>query len=320
MSGLLGALTLAHTEALTPPAIEPATAPPPQATESAATTSTTTVTRSPSPSDELNTLLMHATFMIVGPTKVPNQISFGTVFVMGMPYRDNPKLAHIVIVTAKHVFEGINGDNATLHLRRKNADGTYAAFGYQLPIKKDGKPLFVQHPTADVAAMYADIPDEVPMSGLPPDILVTDKGLEEIEFHPGDEAQILGFPAMVSTEGGFPFLRTGRIASYPLTPMEVVKQWAFDAHVFNGNSGGPVYFTSVNRFFKNAPRFGLSRGILGLVIQERHSLLPEFANRDLDYGIVVPAKFIREALDMLPPPPPEPAKQTQPPETTGSIR
>ena len=176
------------------------------------------------------------------------------------------------IYTPAHSPEG--------QLRRKNADGTYAAFGYQLPIRKDGSPLYVRHATADVVAMYADIPDEVPMTGLSPDSLVTNQSLDEIDFHPGDEAQILGFPAMVSTDGGFPFLRTGRIASYPLTPMAVVKQWAFDAHIFNGNSGGPVYFTSVNRFFKNTPHFGVARGILGLVTQERHSLFPEFANRD----------------------------------------
>jgi hypothetical protein len=109
---------------------------------------------------------------------------------------------------------------------------------------------------------------------------------------------------MVGTEGGFPLLRTGRIASYPLTPMNVVKQRAFDVHVFDGNSGGPVYFTSVNRFLKNQVHFGVARGILGLVIREGHSPRPKFANRDLDYGVVVPARFIRETLDLLPPAPP----------------
>jgi hypothetical protein len=66
------------------------------------------------------------------------------------------------------VFEGVNGDNATLQLRRKNADGTYSTFPFQFPIRKDGKPLYTRHPTADVAAMYADIPDEVPMTGACP--------------------------------------------------------------------------------------------------------------------------------------------------------
>jgi hypothetical protein len=317
LPSLFGAATAIRAETPSPAATEHGTPTPLQATESAATTPTTTITRAPSPSYELNTLLMHATFLIIGPTMVPKQISFGTVFVMGLPYKDNPKIAHIVVVTAAHVFEGISGDNATLQLRRKNADGTYTTFGYQFPIRKDGKPLYVRHASADVAAMYGDIPDEVPMTGLSPDFLVTDKSLEDIEFHPGDDAQILGFPAMVSTDGGFPILRTGRMASYPLTPMEIVKQWAFDAHIFNGNSGGPVYFTSVNRFFKNTVHFGVARGILGLVIQERHSILPEFANRDLDYGVVVPAKYIRDTLDMLPPPPPE---QKQPPDPTGTLK
>ncbi len=292
-----------------PPETTPATAQGPTATPT--TTPTRTVIRAPSPTDELNTLLMHSTFLIVGPTQVPNQFSFGTVFLMGIPYKDDSKVAHIVVVTAAHVFEGISGDTATLQLRRRNDDGTYTTFPYQFPIRKSGQPLYVRHPTADVAAMYGDIPDEVPMTGLSPDFLVTDKSLDELEIHPGDEAHILGFPAMVGTDGGFPILRVGRIASYPLTPMKVVKQWAFDAHVFNGNSGGPVYFTSVNRFFNHTPHFGVAQGVLGLVIQERRSILPDFANRDLDYGIVVPAGFIKETLDMLPPPPDD---------ATGSIK
>ena len=102
--------------------------------------------------------------------------------------------------------------------------------------------------------------------------------------------------------------------------MNVVKQWAFDAHVFNGNSGGPVYFTSINRLFNNQVHFGVSRGILGLVTQERHSILPEFANRDLDYGIVVPAQFVRETLDMLPLAPSEPGGQSQQQGGTGAVK
>ena len=308
---LIGSATFARAEAPPPTATTETPAPPPQATEFKATTPTRTVIRAPSPTDELNTLLMHSTFLIVGPTNVPNKISFGTVFLMGIPYKDDPKIAHIVVVTAAHVFEGISGDTATLQLRRRSAEGTYGTFPFQIPIRKNGQPLYVRHPTADVAAMYGDIPDEVPMTGLSPDSLVTDKNLEEIEFHPGDEAHILGFPAMVSTEGGFPIMRIGRIASYPLTPMKVVKQWVFDAHVFNGNSGGPVYYASVNRVFHHTVHFGVAQGVLGLVIQEGHSNLPEFANRDLDYGVVVPGQFIRETLDMLPAPPDE---------ATGSIK
>lgn len=319
LATFLGFIAVATaTRAETP---SPATTPPPippQATESKTTTQTTPIARAPAPSEELNTLLMHDTFLIAGPGKVPGQTSFGTVFAMGIPSAGDPKIAQIVLVTAAHVFENIIGDNATLLVRRKNADGTYVAFGYQLPLRKGGKPLYVRHATADVAAMYGDIPDEVPMTSLPPNFLVTDKTLEDLEIHPGDEAFILGFPAMVATEGGFPILRTGHIASYPLTPMAITKEWAFDAHVFDGNSGGPVYFTYVNRIFKGSLHFGVAQGILGLVSKEGHPRLPEYANRDLQYGVVVPAKFIKETIDMLPPPPPELDKQ--PPDVTGAVK
>jgi hypothetical protein len=230
---------------------------------------------------------------------------------MGVPYKDNPKIAHIVLVTAAHVLAEITGDSASLQLRRRGQDGTYTAFWYQFPIRKAGQPLYVKHPTEDVAVMYADLPDEVPITGLPPDALATDKSLEEVEVHPGDEAFVLGFPAMVSIAGGFPILRVGHIASYPLTPTKTVKQWAFDVHILNGNSGGHVYYTYVNRLFKGQLHFGVGQGVLGLVIQDVRSLLPEFANRDLNYGVVVPAQFIRETIDMLPAPPDE---------VTGSIK
>ena len=65
----------------------------------------------------------------------------------------------------------------------------------------------------------------------------------------------------------------------------------------------PVYFVSANRFFKNTIHFGVARGVLGLVIQERHSVLPEFANRDLDYKVhqCLTENSSFETLDMLPP-------------------
>lgn len=93
--------------------------------------------------------------------------------------------------------------------------------------------------------------------------------------------------------------------------MKVVKQWEFDLKLFGGNSGGPVYFSYVNRPIKKQLRFGLMQGILGLVIQEQHSIIPQFADKELSYGVVVPAQFIRETIDMLPAPPDE---------ATGSIK
>ena len=279
----------------------------------ASTFADTTVTRPPAPSAELNTVLMHATFLIVGPSsKVPGASASGTVFIIGVPHKDEPKIADIVLVTAAHVLDDIAGDKATLLLRRKNDDGTYMAIPFELPIRINGRPLYVKHPTADVVAMYANLPDEVPITGLPPEALVTDKTLEDIDVHPGDEAFVLGFPLAASSPGGFPLLRVGHIMSYPLTPMKTIGRIDFDLFIYPGNSGGPVYFSYSNRVFKGQMHLGMfNQGILGLVIQETHSAIPQFADKPLNYGIVVPAPFIRETIDMLPAPPDE---------TTGSIK
>ena len=263
------------------------------------------VTRPASPSEEINTLLMHATFRIQGPARGDpvRRVTFGTVFVMGIPRPENPAIANIVMVTAAHVLDDIAGDVATLMLRKPNQEGTYSEFPYDIPIRAGGAPLYTRHPTADVAAMYAGLPSEVPMSGLPPAFLATDQTLAEIELHPGDEAFVLGFPLGVGTPGGFPVLRTGRIASYPLTPMRAVESIVFDLFLHGGNSGGPVYYSYSNRTFKGATHFGIAQGILGLVIQQARSVEPEHVNSPLNLGLVVPAVFIQETLDRLPPAP-----------------
>jgi hypothetical protein len=73
------------------------------------------VQRPPAPSVELNTLLMHATFLIVGPNKTDiKRQSFGTIFAMALPKTDAPSEGTIVLVTAAHVLNEIGGDEATV--------------------------------------------------------------------------------------------------------------------------------------------------------------------------------------------------------------
>jgi hypothetical protein len=170
----------------------------------------------PSPSEEINTVFMHSTFRISGVSKSdPNKTSFGTVFIMGVPLKDNPKISSAVLVAANHVLNDIGTDEATLLVRRGNAEGTYTAYPYNIRIYERGKPLYVHHNTADVAAMYVDLPSDIPLTAVPPSFLVDDKILEDIDLHPGDEAFCLGFPLAASSPGGFPILCTGHIASYP---------------------------------------------------------------------------------------------------------
>jgi len=256
--------------------------------------------RPPSPSEELNTLLMHSTFLIVGPKKANNkQQTFGSIFAMALPKEGSKYEGTLILVTAAHVLNEIDGDEATVVVRRKVADGTYQPFDAKVKIRKNGTPLYVTHPSADVAVMYGDLPEEVPMTGAVPAMLVTDDRLDDIEVHPGDEIGVLGFPLAASAPGGFPILRSARIASYPLTPTKNVKGVLVDLFLYPGNSGGPVYFSFVHRVYKKQIHFGVEQGILGLVIQESHSIIPEFKDKPLNLGVIVPAVFIKETIDLL---------------------
>lgn len=258
---------------------------------------------SQSPSEELNTLLMHSTFNIWGPdAKAPGNVSFGTMFLMGMPIKDQADRASAILVTAGHVLDEIGGDSATIQLRRRNNNGGYSPFAHTIKIRANGSPLYLKHDAADVAAMYVDLPNEqLPITVLPPSFLADDSRVDQLQIHPGDEVFCLGFPLFASEPGGFPFLRRGTLASYPLTPMKVAQGWLFDAVVYPGNSGGPVYFHFDNRQYGGTTHIGFEQGIIGLIIQDVNSNIPEFKDKKLGYAVIVPSQFIRETIAKLPP-------------------
>jgi hypothetical protein len=86
--------------------------------------------------------------------------------------------------------------------------------------------------------------------------------------------------------------------------MKVVGKLDVDLLILRGNSGRPVYFYYTNRAFQGTVHLGgFEQGILGLVIQGTESALPEFKGQSLNFGVVIPAIFIRETIDLLPPKP-----------------
>jgi len=186
----------------------------------------------------MNTLMMKATFLIIGPAKGKRgQTSFGTVFIAGQTFKDNSQQGYPLLVTAAHVLDSIDGEIAQISLRKKNPDGTYTAYPFKVRIR----------------------------------------------------------------QGGFPILRTGRIASFPLTPASIVKSYLFDIFVYPGNSGGPVYFSYSGRAMGGGMAMGTFVGILGLVIQSENSAIPAFSDKPMNLGIIVPSHFIKETLSLVAP-------------------
>jgi hypothetical protein len=81
---------------------------------------------------------MHATLSYCWPEEADvTKQSFGTIFTMALPKKDDPTQGTMVLVTAAHVLNDIAGDEATVLVRRKNSDGTYEPFGAKIVIRKN---------------------------------------------------------------------------------------------------------------------------------------------------------------------------------------
>jgi hypothetical protein len=251
---------------------------------------------------DINDVLMHSTFRIFGPsaTEATKQ-STGTCFLVGMPMPTNPGRSWFVLVTAKHVLEGISGQTATMVVRQRTADAPagYTRMTYSIQIRKGTAPLWTAHPSVDLAAMYITLPIQAAATVQIATIklLATDDIYKQLEVHPGDELSTLGFPHGVEGPLGFPILRKGTIASYPLGPASAIKSILLDIEVIPGNSGGPVYYGQIGRYFAGrwqpAARLQFIAGVLTAQVM--------VGQTSIRLASVIPAQFIQETIALLPP-------------------
>lgn len=250
---------------------------------------------------EINTSLMRSTYRFQAPG------SLGTVFIIGVPSPDNPASLRYTLVTAAHVLEGAQGDKATLDLR-VNASGRIVRLPFPIQIRDGDKPRWVRHPKADVAAMFVTDPNKIDIDLLTPTYLADDEFFAWARIHPGDELVALGFPLGADANDlGYPILRTGAIASYPLVPTRTNETFLLDLEIRQGNSGGPVYLYQLNRMVEKDTSKTLNMcRIMGLVSQERifteqTSGLYEVRTErhPINVAHVVHAALIKDTIDLL---------------------
>jgi len=260
--------------------------------------------------EEFNTDLMQATFKIEGRDE-RGQVVLATGFLMGRPYEKDPKKGKFVLITAAHVLEDMKGDTVILNSRRKLDNDRWERVPFAVTIRSNSRPLYLRLPDADVAVMYIRLPDGVRPPLLSTEILADDDMLKKFEIHPGDEVRCLGYPlGFEANDAGFPILRSGKIASFPLTPTDITKTFLFDFKVFKGNSGGPVYFIETSRPYGGNTYIGQEvHFIIGLVSQEdvatqriSSPYSDEIRQLQLDLGVIVHASQIKKAINLLPVP------------------
>jgi hypothetical protein len=219
------------------------------------------------------------------------------------------------LVTAAHVLDKMPSVSAKIGYRIQSADGVWRYDPHTLKIRDGDHPLWVKHPTRDVAAIVVEAPPEFAKAAIPLAWLAQDDTFNKYSLGPGDEMMALGFPRGLSANpAGFPILRSGRVASYPLAPASVFPTFLMDFSVFPGNSGGPVFMAQGARRRPGSTESQEVQFVAGMLTQQ-----VELSGERLEIGIVTHAKYIRETvaqIDKLDAPPliqAKPAKPDGPP-------
>ena len=198
----------------------------------------------------------------------------------------------VVLVTAAHVLEPAQGGEVRIGWRYETGDGGWAFNPQPAPLEAiDGRPYWTRHPERDVAVMEVSAPPEFARAALPLGWLAGAETLDAWQVGPGDELMTLGYPhGYAANKVGFPILRTGRIASWPLTPIGEFPTFLLDFAVFPGNSGGPVFWTPAARKLPGTvqPEHPFVAGVL---VQEMR-----VDGDTVGIGIVAHAEYVREAI------------------------
>ncbi|HUO11130.1 MAG TPA: serine protease [Caulobacteraceae bacterium] len=214
--------------------------------------------------------------------------SVGTGFLISDPTPDGKP--RTVLVTANHVFAKMPGPVATIGFRIQNADGSWRYDPEPLTIRDGDHNLWTRNPVMDVAVIAITAPPAFAKAALPESWLAGDDTFDKYRVEPGDEMLALGYPQGFSAnEAGFPILKAGRIASFPLSPVSAFPTFLLDLNVFPGYSGGPVFTEREASGDTTETPF-----IAGLITQEM-----ELDSQNLSIGFVTHAKFIRQTLDLL---------------------
>jgi S1-C subfamily serine protease len=217
----------------------------------------------------------------------------GTAFLIDAPRPDGSP--RTVLVTAHHVLDGMGGRDARVGWRSEMPGGGWRFAPDPLSIRDSARvPIWTKHPERDIAVMEISAPPVFARAAIPLSWLASGDDLDAWQIGPGDELLTLGFPRGYSSNtAGFPILRTGRIASWPLTPVESFPVFLLDFPVFPGNSGGPVFWTPAARKLPGTvqPDHPFIAGVLTSEVRP--------SGEPLGIGVIAHAVYVREAIALL---------------------
>lgn len=231
--------------------------------------------------------------LVLATYKLANDASTASGLVIGFEAADGETQS--VVVTAHHVLDQMAGDACLLVSRSLHDSGMYERKDIRIPIRESGNPLWSKHQHHDLAVL--PLPKGINVESIPLDSLATEEQLAEVRV--GDAVRLAVFPERSEANGaGFPVLRGGSIASFPLLPVKLHPMFIVDTTAWTGDSGGPVIHLS-HRSPSGGPLvIGIVRGMRSVTDMVKDS---RFVERRTHYPLgiseVLHATLLRELID-----------------------
>ena len=237
---------------------------------------------------DLTVDLIKATVQIDQPINETKRM-VGTGFLVSVPLGNGQ--TQVVLVTAAHVFDKMPAPEVRIGWRVPGAKGSWAYMPSNIVIRSAaGAPTYTQHPTQDIAVIPVKVPDSIKSQVIPESLLADEGTFESQRVGAGEEMMTLGYPHGLSANiAGFPILRAGRLASYPVSPSATYPTFLIDLTAVPGNSGGPVFMKGNGKPGPFAGGF-----VAGVLIKQ-----VEDENQRLELGVVTDAVFVRQTIDIM---------------------
>lgn len=236
--------------------------------------------------------------------KIANNTSTATGFLVSETAARVEPADSAILVTAAHVFTQATGDTATLIARKAGPDESFLRLDLTVALRAQNQPLWVKHPTVDVAALRVKLPSECVCRPLPLAWISREAPASDSPFRAGASVRLLTYPAqLAANEAGFAVIRSGIVASYPLRPLKQAPTFLVDTSAFGGDSGGPVFVPGSDPA-AGAPAGGRSDPLIVGLVSGQHrqteSVRTAYEERvihhSLGLAIVVQGAFIRETI------------------------
>jgi hypothetical protein len=194
-----------------------------------------------------------------------------------------------VVFTSVHVLDTVGRGPLIIGIRKldENGEAQVSLLAFNPTGAQGRERFYVRHPQHDLAAFALRLPEEIAerakMASFLDERMLARDGRH---LRSGVEVSFLGYPEVLpGTEGAFPVLRSGRVASYPVGTSQAHGRFLINSDVYPGDSGAPVFIAGR----------GSRPELVGMIIQRVGPKAQTFSH----LAVAVDADAIRETLELL---------------------